>query len=123
MKDLVLGDLDRKVNASAVISASLILTLVLLVTHIPCSNLCGTRVRTQECKRLIKLWDECCTWSDISIFPTPYPLVCYWGFQTILCAITGEEESIAKIKPPRTCGRFFKQVHCISAHIEFICNF
>lgn len=42
MKDLVLGDLDRKVNASAVISASLILTLVLLVTHIPCSNLCGT---------------------------------------------------------------------------------
>lgn len=40
MKDLVPADLASKVNTSAVISASLILILpVLLVTHIPRSNL------------------------------------------------------------------------------------
>lgn len=40
MKDLVLADLNRKVNTSAVISASLLLILpVLLVTHIPCFSL------------------------------------------------------------------------------------
>lgn len=80
MKGLVLGDLGRKVNTSAVITVSLILILpVLLATHIPCMGypLVWDRrgmggVRIQECKDFIKLWDECCLWDNTSIFPTPY---------------------------------------------------